>query len=168
MQVQKAKCLLSCSAVQSSWITLISLSLCSLKMPENSMKWLSLSKHGRKNKVNAAFIMCSCNLWGYVTGWSWDSQGANVQAAYHWPFPMPRSWERCRERNWQDLWRRSSAVCWNGLLKMEALNQLCRRKCLGGECTWKCDLSHRTEVWLFWNHRTIPGSIRRAIEVTHA
>lgn len=88
-----------------------SVSLCSLKMPENSGKWLSLSKHGRKNKVSAAaFIVCSSNLWGYVTGWSRDSQGANVQAAYHWPLPMPRSWERCRKRNWQDLWLRSSAV----------------------------------------------------------
>ena len=33
---------------------------------------------------------------------------------------------------------------------------------------WKCDLSHTIEVWgrvwLFQNHRTIPGNIRRAIE----
>lgn len=33
---------------------------------------------------------------------------------------------------------------------------------------WERDLSHRIEVWervwLFQNHRTIPGNIRRAIE----
>lgn len=60
-------------------------------------------------------------------------------------------------------------------LKTEALTQdillhdgSFRRRYLGGECMWKRDLSHRIEVWervwLFQNHRTIPGNIRRAIE----
>lgn len=148
-------------------------SLCSLKMPWElqGSDFLSLNMAGKIRSMQQ-HLYAALISGGYVTGWSRDSQGANVQAAYQWPFPMPRSWERVQG---EKLARSVTQIF--SSLKTEALTQdillhdgSFRRRYLGESVceAWSQSPNRGLgEVWLFQG-RTIPGNIGELLRVTHA